>query len=225
MEIQGQENTPEQKELAGVSVIFHNITERIQSWVDAVTDAGATVYEEGSDGVISLQGDTNIKVAVIIGPGVNEDRLEEIVQTGEQHFSDPAMSIRYFQFIRKGEVPKFSHEKIRLVTYADMAPSQLPKRINVSLYKARLPHFLRTGYDVEIQDEVVELEQVRYRKVIIHSSQRDEKNRPEYQTLYLYIHNKELYEIIGNTPRKISENHDVVVRKGRFVAENDARFD
>jgi hypothetical protein len=182
MEMSEKKMIVEKKELEWVSVIFYHITERIQSWVDAVIEAGATIYEEGSDGVISLQGDTNIKVAVIIGLGVNEDRLEEIVQTGEQHFSDPAMSTRYFQFIWKGEVPKFSHEKIRLVTYADMAPNNLPKRINISLYKARLPHFLRTGYDVEIQDEVVELEQVRYRKVIIRSSQRDEKNRPEYQT-------------------------------------------
>ena len=169
MKIQGQENTPEQKELAGVSVIFHNITERIQSWVDAVTDAGAMIYEEGSDAIIEAQEHTTLEVAVIIGLAADENRLQEIIEEHAEYFGDPVISVRYFLFVEQGQIPSFSHEKLRLITYRDMAPNNLPKRINVSLYKARLPHFLRTGYDVEIQDEVVELEQVRYRKVVIHS--------------------------------------------------------
>lgn len=154
MEIQDQENTPEQKELAGVSVIFHNITERIQSWVDAVTDAGATVYEEGSDGVIALKDHTTLKVAVIIGPTTDETHLTKIIQEHEEYFSDPVISVRYFLFVRKGEEPEFSHEKIEIVYYEDIAPNKTPEMINTVLYESRLPDFLRTGYDVEICEEL-----------------------------------------------------------------------
>lgn len=223
MGLQGQESTPEQKELTGVSVIFHNITERIQSWVDAVVDAGATIYEEGSDSIIEAQEHTTLKVAVIIGLAADENRLQEIIEEHSWYFGDPVISVRYFLFVEQGQIPSFSHEKLRLVTYRDMAPNNLPKRINISLYKARLPHFLRTGYDVEILDEVVELEQVRYRKVIIRSFK--EWNQIEYQSLYLFIHNKELYEIINDTVRVIWEGNNIFVRKGEHLENNVSRFD
>lgn len=223
MEVGDQENMPEQKELAGVSVIFHDITERIQPWADAVVDAGATVYAEGSDSIIEAQEHTTLKVAVIIGLTTDESRLRDIIEEHAGYFGDPVISVRYFLFVEQGQIPSFSHEKLRLVTYRDMAPNNLPKRINISLYKARLPHFLRTGYDVEILDEVVELEQVRYRKVIIRSFK--EWNQIEYQSLYLFIHNKELYEIINDTVRVIWEGNNIFVRKGEHLENNVSRFD
>lgn len=161
-------NSPEEKELAGVSVIFHNITERIREWTDAIIHAGGTVYEEGSDEVIAAAEHITLKVAVIIG-NTDESHLEKIIQEHEQYFADPLITVVYFLFVRKGEEPKFSHDRIKILYYADIAPKETPKMINSVLSADRLPPFLRTGYDVEICENLLEIDAIKYRKVIVRS--------------------------------------------------------
>ncbi len=224
----------EKKELEWVSVIFYHITERIQSWVDAVIEAGATIYEEGSDAVIAAIDHNILKVAVIIGQ-TDEEHLREIIEAHEEYFSDPVISVRYFLFVRKGEEPLFSHDRIEIVHYRDIAPTKTPEMINKVLYFSRLPPFLRTGYDVEICEELEPFDWISFRKIIIRSYIGEEKEL-NYETLSLYIHHKDLYEfrelvdpldvkVKHNAMVKIDENSDIKVRKGKFVHEDNDRFD
>jgi hypothetical protein len=47
----------------------------------------------------------------------------------------------------------------------------------------------------------------------------------EYESLYLYIHNKELYEIRDGEVKKIPEDGSVTIRAGSQIEKQDSRFD
>ena len=96
-----------------------------------------------------------------------------------------------------------------------IAPDAVPEMIKRSLYKARLPRFLRTGYEVEIYDEIREYRGEKYRKIIIQSF--DGKGDLDYITTNLYIHNKELYQWTEATSEMKSKDSTslVDILKGR----------
>jgi len=89
----------------------------------------------------------------------------------------------------------------------NMSPNDFVDRLNRSLYKARLPVFLRKGFNAEICEELLEIDNIKYRKIILRSYKMAPKNAEiEYESLYLYIHNKELYEIRDGEVTKIPED-------------------
>jgi hypothetical protein len=100
--------------------------------------------------------------------------------------------VRYFILSKKGNKPGYEHDKIRVINLSNFAPNELPDTINISLYKARLPKFLRTGYNVEICEETLENKGVIFRKIIIRSF--DSAGVLLKQSLNLYIHHKQVYE-------------------------------
>lgn len=91
---------------------------------------------------------------------------------------------------------------------------------------------MRKSYTVQICDELLELgdvlerKDIRYRKIIIRSfKSASEKQEIEYESLYLYIHNKELYEIRDGVVQKIPEDGFVTIRPGSQIEKQDSKFD
>lgn len=48
--------------------------------------------------------------------------------------------------------------RFRIIDATKVAPYDLPIQVNRALYKSRLPLFLRTGYDVEVDTELQTIE-------------------------------------------------------------------
>lgn len=85
---------------------------------------------------------------------------------------------------------------------------------------------MRKSYNVEICEELLEIDDVRYRKIILRSFKNNgDKQEIEYESLYLYIHNKELYEIRNGEVTKIPEDGFVTLRAGYQIQTQDSRFD
>lgn len=156
-----------ENKMSWVSVFTHSTTGYEEAWMDAIVESWAVMCEEGSGSAVmnAVQKDTVLKVAVIIGLWVDESKLEEIIWEHELSFWGPECSVRYFVLSKKGNKPDYEHDKIRVIHLSNIAPNELPDAINISLYKARLPPFLRKGYNVEICEETLENKGVIYRKI------------------------------------------------------------
>ncbi len=188
----------------------------MQSWIDAITSAGAKI-EKSEEIVAGLRDKTSQKIAIIIGTS-NERVIQENIEKYEAMFADPTLSVRYFLFMKDGSVTHVEHDRLRAVPYMAISPHDCIERISRSLYKARLPYFLRTGYNVEICDELENIGGVNYRKIIIRSYiQRFDNKELEYESTDLYIHNKELYEIREKKLIKLNVDSNVWVRKGNHT--------
>lgn len=108
------------------------------------------------------------KIAVIIG-GSSDDNIQRVIDCCEALFSDTTLSVRYFLMFDDNQETSIKHDRIRLIRYMSLAPNSFVEMVIRSLYKARLPYFLRTGYEIEVCEELEEVENVAYRKIIIRS--------------------------------------------------------
>lgn len=208
--------------LEWVQIITAHISDHVRAWVNALVRAGATV----DDGVGEVIEKKSIKIGVIIWPASLSER-EEVIRILEQQLADDVtLSVRYFILADEGDTEIPDHHRVRLVSFMNMAPNDFVDRLNVSLYKARLPWFLRKSYNVEICEELLEIDDVRYRKIILRSFKNNwDRQEIEYESLYLYIHNKELYEISDGEVTKIPEDGFVTLRAGYQIQTQDSRFD
>lgn len=193
---------PHKDKLKWVHVITVDTAPHMQPWIDAITDAGAKI-EKSDEVVAGLRDQTSQKIAIIIG--TSDDRvIQENIERYETIFADPTLSVRYFLFMSDGAVTHVEHDRLRAIPYMAFSPHDCIERISRSLYKARLPVKLRKWFDVEITEEVAEIEQIRYRKVIFRTYNDENKNDLKYETTDLYIHNKELYEMKWELMIKLS---------------------
>lgn len=221
-------SSPNAGKLEWVQIITTHISEHEQAWIKALVRAGATM----DDGVGETIEKKSIKIGVIIWLCSMAKRQAVIDMCEQQLADDVTLSVRYFMLADEGDTDIPEHHRVRIISLMNMAPNDFVDRLNTCLYKARLPWFLRKSYNVEICDELLELEDVlsrkdiRYRKIIIRSFKNtSEKQEIEYESLYLYIHNKELYEIRDGVVQKIPEDGFVTIRAGSQIEKQDSRFD
>ncbi len=208
---------PHTDKLKWVHVITVETDAHIQRWIDAVMSAGAKI-EQGEEVVAGLRGQTSQKIAIIMGDTLDDRTIQENIDKYEALFADPTLSVRYFLFMRDWSTSYVEHDRVRTIPYMAFSPHDLIERMSRSLYKARLPYFLRTGYSVEICDELENIEGVNYRKIIIRSYvQRPDNRELEYESTDLYIHNKELYEIRDKKLIKLNDDSNVWVKKGNHT--------
>lgn len=207
--------------LSSVQVITEHTNSEIQPWINAISLAGANMEKwVGGHTVQTAQ-----KIAVIIGQS-SDNNIQRVIDFCENLFSDTTLSVRYFLMWDDSQETSIKHDRIRLIRYMSLAPNDFVEKVNRSLYKARLPLFLRTGYNVEICEELVEIQSVKYRKIILRSfKMAGWKQDVEYQSLHLFIHNKELYELTGETIEKIPETGSVKIRLWKHIEVEDSRFD
>lgn len=208
--------------LEWVQIITAHISEYVRTWVNAIVRAWATV-DNGVGEVIEKK---SIKIGVIIWPTHLSER-QAIIDICEQQLADDvALSVRYFILADEGDTEIPDHHRVRFIPFMNMAPNDFVDRLNRSLYKARLPWFLRKSYNVEICEKLLELENIRYRKIILRTFKTTwKKEEIEYESLYLYIHNKELYEIRDGKVKKIPEDGFVIIRPGSQIQKKSSRFD
>ena len=214
--------SPNTGKLEWVQIITSHISDDVRAWINAIVRAGATV----DDGVGEVIEKKSIKIGVIIWPTWLSERQAVINICEQQLADDVALSVRYFILADEGDTKIPDHHRVRLISFMNMAPNDFVDRLNRSLYKARLPWFLRKSYNVEICEGLLELESVRYRKIILRTFKTTwKKEEIEYESLYLYIHNKELYEIRDGKVKKIPEDGFVIIRPGSQIQKNSPRFD
>lgn len=208
--------------LEWVQIITAHISNHVQAWVNALVRSGAIV----DDGVGEAMEKKSFKIGVIIWPTGLLER-QAIIDICEQQLADDVtLSVRYFMLADENDTEIPEHHRARIVSFMNMAPNDFVNRLNRSLYKARLPWFLRKSYNVEICEELLELEGVRYRKIILRSFKTTwKKQEIEYESLYLYIHNKELYQIQGGIVVKIPEGDFVMIRPGNQIQAENSKFD
>lgn len=215
-------SSPNAGKLVWVQIITTHISEHVWAWVNALVRAGATV----DDGVGEMIEKKSIKIGVIIWPASLSQRQKVIDICEQQLTDDVTLSVRYFMLADEGDTDIPEHHRVRIISLMNMAPNDFVARLNTSLYKARLPWFLRKSYNAAICDELLELGWIKYRKIILRSFKEIRwKQEIEYQSLYLYIHNKELYEIHNGTIKKIPEDGFVIIRHGNQIQTKDSRFD
>ncbi len=214
--------SPNTGKLEWVQIITAHISDHVRAWVDALVRAGATV----DDGVGEVIEKKSIKIGVIIWPTDLSERQKIIDICEKQLADDVTLSVRYFILADEDDTEIPDHHRVRIVSFMNMAPNDFVARLNTSLYKARLPWFLRKSYNVEICEELLELENIRYRKIILRTFKTTwKKEEIEYESLYLYIHNKELYEIKEGVITKIPEESFVTIRPGNQIESGNTRFD
>lgn len=220
--------SPNTGKLEWVQIITTHISEHVRAWVNALVRAGATV----DDGVGEMIEKKSIKIGVIIWLCSMAERQAAIDICEQQLADDVTLSVRYFMLADEGDTDIPEHHQVRIISLMNMAPNDFVARLNTSLYKARLPWFLRKSYTVQICDELLELgdvlerKDIRYRKIIIRSfKSTSEKQEIEYESLYLYIHNKELYEIRDGVVQKIPEDGFVTIRPGSQIEKQNSKFD
>lgn len=208
--------------LEWVQIITSHISEYVRAWIDSIELAGA-IMENGVGEVIEKK---SIKIGVIIWPASLSERQRVIDICEQQLADDGTLSVRYFILADQSDAEIPEHHRARLVLFKNMSPNDFVDRLNRSLYKARLPVFLRKGFNAEICEELLEIDDIKYRKIILRSYKMAPKNAEiEYESLYLYIHNKELYEIRDGEVTKISEDWFVMVRHGNQIVTQNNRFD
>ncbi len=213
------ENT---RKLEGIQIVTAHISDDVRAWVNAIVRAGAIV----GDGVGEVVEKKSIKIGIIIWPANLSERQAVIDICEQQLADDVTLSVRYFILADENDTEIPEHHRVRLISFMNMAPNDFVDRLNRSLYKARLPWSLRKSYNVEIREELLELENIRYRKIILRTFKTTwKKEEIEYESLYLYIHNKELYEIRDGKVKKIPEDGFVIIRPGSQIQKKSSRFD
>lgn len=207
-------STAATSDLQTVSVVCFSKNEKTKCWIDALENNGINMLQDGI--VQTLQDIARQKLAVILDQDTPEEKVEDIIQKYEALCDkDPLMSLRFFYLKWDREISN-RNDRLRIIDLMDIAPNELPARFNRALFKARLPVFLRTHYDIEISDTLEEIDGVQYRPIILRSYKKEgEKKVLEYATENLYIHNKCLYSFTSTTQKmtEIKENMRVFVQK------------
>lgn len=166
------------KKLDGTAVILIGINDRIRDYVESILSEWAEVLKSWTpEEIITSRAQ---RVAVIIGQ-TDETELKTIFDRFDLVAQDdPSISIRYFYLTNKPEQDpgeSWKNDRARIIYYPSIAPLDLPERMKRSLYKARLPKFLRTGFNVEIHDETKGIDSINYRKITIRTFVRERLER------------------------------------------------
>jgi hypothetical protein len=86
------------------------------------------------------------------------EQIEELISASDRFIDkNPDMSLRIFYLKWSQNISVSSGPRFRIIDAKKIAAYDLPIHINRSLYKARLPYFLRKGYDIEIASELLDI--------------------------------------------------------------------
>lgn len=199
---------PHKYKLNWVNVITVNTQPYLQPWIDTIVEAGAILENHTLDEDISnLLERVSQKVAIIIDE-IDPEKIQVIIKKYGDIFSSNENSLRFVLFMKDGQSVDIQNDRIHTIQYRAHSLHDCIENISSALYKARLPVKLREWFDVEITDEILELEQVRYRKIIVRTYIDKDKKELKYKTTGLYIHNKQLYEMTDKEMKLSLEEGD-----------------
>lgn len=153
----------------------------------------------------TISGMTQQKIAVIVDQSMWNHDLEKLITLSDSFIEEnPDMSLRIFYLRWSHAIPAISWWRLRVIDANKVAPYDLPIHINRSLYKARLPYFLRQGYDIEISHDLQNINGENYRPITIKKHLQSEiDSAADYSDTTHYIFAKDnriqrMYQVTEN---------------------------
>lgn len=164
--------------------IFSDAPETLRQRAN-VLNAGALEITSSED----LQAFKKQKLAIILDQQTPANLLQTQVKKFEEYIrSNPESSVRFFllHWSQDKEVP--DGDRFESINIDQISANDFPAIINKILYKARLPLFLRNGYDVEIKPKLANIGGVEYRPIVIRSYNPSEIDTACEYSEYDYIY-------------------------------------